>query len=252
MATKLHSSPHALPKQLLALLVLIIIVLLVGIVGFASTESISPGTAFAITIESFSFQHSYPLSETGQVLNTFLSVIGIIIIWFAIWSAFGLAIEGKFGEYFKEAKMASQIASMRNHYIICGAGRVGKAVGLRLKQRGEHVIFIEKDRDTVNKLLMEGYTILESGAVDESILKQANIHAAKGIIASLGDDSKNLLLIMTAKETAPHVKIGVRVSDHKLIPKMRHAGARYIIIPETVGGVKLADAMLGTPSHDVL
>ena len=251
MATHIHSTPQLLPKQLLALLALIIFVLLIGTVGYSYTEDIPATTSFAATVQSFAFQY-HPVSAASKTLNTFLSAVGVIIIWFAIWTAFGLAIEGKFGEYFKEAKMASQIASIKGHYIICGAGRVGKAVGLRLRQRGEQVLFLEKDRDVINKLLSEGQAVLETGQIDEHNLKQANIHAAKGIIASLGDDSKNLLLIMTAKEIAPHVKIGVRVSDHKLIPKMRHAGARYIIIPETVGGVKLADAMLGQPSHDVL
>jgi voltage-gated potassium channel len=252
MATKLHSSPALLPKQLTALVALILIVLLIGTAGFVLSEGSPISGAAVMTLQSLGFQNHAELSATGKALNTFLSAIGVIVIWFSIWTAFGLAVEGKFGEYFKEAKMASQINSMRNHYIICGAGRVGKHVGLRLKQRGETVLFIEKDRDTVNKLLADGYTVLESGQIDEQILRQANLHNAKGVIASLGDDSKNLLLIMTAREIAPHVKIGVRVNDHKLIQKMRHAGARYIIIPEAVGGVKLADAMLGNPSHDVL
>ncbi len=252
MATRTHSGPALLPKQLTALVALILVVLFIGTVGFTFTEGSPISGAAVLTLQSLGFQNHAELSATGKALNTFLSAIGVIVIWFAIWTAFGLAIEGKFGEYFKEAKMASQINSMRNHYIICGAGRVGKAVGMRLRQHGETVLFIEKDRDTINKLLAESYAVLESGVIEEHILKQANIHAAKGVIASLGDDSKNLLLILTAKEITPHVKIGVRVNDHKLIPKMRHAGARYIIIPETVGGVKLADAMLGNPSHDVL
>ncbi len=252
MATQIHGSHHQLPRQLTALIALVLIVFLVGIAGFTNFENTSLTGAAVLTVQSLAFQHSPTLSSNGSVFNTFLSVVGAIIIWFAISAAFGLAIEGKFGEYFKEAKMASQISSMRNHYIICGAGRVGKAVGLRLKQRGEQVLFVERDKDSVNKLLAAGNIVLESGTVDEHTLNQANIRAAKGIIASLGDDSKNLLLVMTAKEIAPHIKVGVRVNDHKLIPKMRHAGARYIIIPETVGGVKLADAMLGNPSHDVL
>ncbi len=252
MATKIYTNPHLLPRQLITLLALISAILLIGIFGFVRTESISPTTAFAITIESFSFQHTHALSETGKLLNTFLSVVGIILIWFAIWTAFGLAIEGKFGEYFKEAKMAGAISALRDHYVVCGAGRVGKHVGARLKQRGEEVLFLEKDRDVIDKLIAEGFLVLEAGAIDEHIMSKANIKSAKGVIATLGDDSKNLLLIMTAKELNPTVRIGARISDGKLIKKFKQAGADFIILPEAVGGVKLADALLGNISHEVI
>ncbi|MBI2041179.1 MAG: NAD-binding protein [DPANN group archaeon] len=252
MATKIYSSPHILPKQMAALVTMLILIFLIGFVGFTSSEGATPTGAAVLTIQSLGFQNHAELSDSGKVLNTFLSVFGVIIIWFAIWTAFGLAVEGKFGEYFKEIKMAGAISTLRDHYIVCGAGRVGKHVGARLRQRGEEVLFLEKDRDIIDKLLAEGFLVLETGSIDDHIMGKANIKFAKGVVATLGDDSKNLLLIMTAKELNPGIRIGARINDTKLIRKFRHAGADFVILPEAIGGVKLADALLGNVSHEVI
>jgi len=246
-----HIAVNDLPKQLTYLLLVFLFVFALGISGFSLSEKESISGAFIMTVESLAFQH-IGTNLISRTLNVFLSVIGVILIWFAIWSAFGLAVEGKFGEYFKEVKMKNQINSMNGHYIICGAGRVGKHVGYRLKQHGEKVLFLEKDPIATNKLISEGFTVFDVGQIDEQTLLQAGIRHAKGIVTTLGDDSKNLLLVMTAKELAPSIKIASRVNDMKIINKFKRAGAGIIIIPEAIGGIKLADALLGSYSHDVI
>jgi len=251
MGGRVSTSISSAPKQLSYLVLLLVVVLLVGIIGFSYSDGVTLSGAFYMTVDSFAFKH-VGTNLISQTINTFLNVVGVIIVWFAIWTAFGLAVEGKFGEYFKEAKMKSQISAMRGHYIVCGAGRVGKHVGYRLKQRGEQVLFLEKDQSVTNKLLSEGFHVLDAGQVDEQTLLQAGIRHAKGIVTTLGDDSKNLLLVMTAKELVPGIKIASRVSDLKIINKFKRAGASIIIIPEAVGGVKLADALLGNYTHDVI
>ena len=120
-------------KQIKILIALIVGILLIGIVGFMFSEGSSPTGAFIITLESLAFKHHDLIG--GEMLELFLKAVGVIIIWFSIWTAFGLAVEGKFEEYFKEAKLMNQVNRLQNHYIVCGAGRVGKNVGARLKQR---------------------------------------------------------------------------------------------------------------------
>ena len=236
-------------KQIRILLALVIGIILIGVVGFIFTESTTITGAFLLTLESLSFKHRELIS--GQALDLFLKAVGVIIIWFSIWTAFGLAVEGKFEEYFKEAKLVNQIGKLENHYIVCGAGRVGKNVGARLRQRKEDVVFIEKDKDVIDRVSSEGYLFIDAGPIDEKTLLDAGISKAKGLIASLGDDSKNLLLVLTAKEINPGIKIAVRVSNTKLLQKFRRAGADLMIIPEVIGGVRLADALLGDVSTDV-
>ena len=236
-------------RQIRILLALIMGVLLIGVVGFIFTEELNPTGAFVLTLESLAFKHHDLIG--GEMLELFLKAVGVIIIWFSIWTAFGLAVEGKFEEYFKEAKLMNQVNKLQNHYIVCGAGRVGKNVGARLRQRKENVVFIEKDKDVIDRLGAEGYLFIDAGPIDEKTLLDAGIGKAKGMVASLGDDSKNLLLVLTAKEINPNIKIAVRVGNTKLLQKFKRAGADLMIIPEVIGGVRLADALLGDVSTDV-
>lgn len=249
------ASHKRLPKQIKILVVLIISVLLIGIIGHIALYKESPTGAFSSTVKTLAHISKAGANndvEEHEVFQIIMQLFGVIVVWFSIWAAFDLAVAGKFEDYFKEARHMNQISKLRNHFIICGAGRVGKNVGIRLKQRGEKLVFIEKDQDSINRLRSEGYLVMDTGPIDEQVLRTVGIEHAKGIVATLGDDSKNLLLVLTAKELNPALTIAVRVNDPKLIPKFKRAGAHFLILPEAVGGVRLADAILGDITDDVM
>ncbi len=239
-----------IPKQVRRLLLLILGVLVTGTVGFAVAENLSLTGAFVYTVKSLAFQNDSLSNSAANALNVFLGAVGAIIIWFALWTTFGLAVEGKFEDYFKEVKMKSQIKDMRGHYIVCGAGRVGMHIGHRLARAGEKVVFVEKDVDTIVKLKQHDYLVHEVGLIDEGVLEDVGITHARGIAVALGEDSKNLLLVLTARELNPHVKIAVRLNDSRLVPKFKRAGADFIILPEAIGGIKIADALRGYVDRD--
>jgi len=226
-----------------------------GVVGHVALYGETPTGAFASTIKTLahiSKAGAGSETEEHEAFQIMMQLFGVIIVWFSVWAAFDLAVAGKFEDYFKEARHMNQISKLRNHFIVCGAGRVGKHVGARLKQRGEKLVFIEKDQNVVDRLRSEGFLVMDVGPIDEKVLLEAGANKAKGIVATLGDDSKNLLLILTAKEINPALTIAVRVNDPKLIPKFKKAGAHLLILPEAIGGVRLADAILGDITDDVI
>ena len=246
MATLLEQSEKIL-KEAKLLIVLIVSVLLIGTLGLFASANMSISGAFTATLEILSKGTPQGINLTGFAagLGTALHFIGLIIIWFAVWTAFDLTVEGKFGEVFKEVRTLSQIKGLSNHFIVCGAGRVGKHIGTHLRKSGEQVVFIEKDKDVVSRLRSNGFLVVEVGPIDRDVLVEAGIANARGIAVSLGDDSKNLLLVLEARELNPNLKIAARVNDAKLVPKFKKAGANYIILPEAIGGIKLADALRG-------
>jgi len=234
-------------RQAKVLITLITVVLLIGTIGLMTTMKMPASGAFAATLETLSKGTPQNFNPTGIAsgLVTFLHFIGIIIIWFAVWTAFDLTIEGKFGEVFKEVRTLSQIKHLSGHYIVCGAGRVGKHIGSHLRKSGAQVVFVEKDKDVVAKLRSSNYLVIDIGPIDRDVLVEAGVANAKGLAVSLGDDSKNLLLVLEARELNQNLKIAARVNDAKLVPKFKKAGANYIILPEAIGGIKLADALMG-------
>ncbi|MFN7088810.1 MAG: potassium channel family protein, partial [Candidatus Paceibacteria bacterium] len=195
-------------RQLQYLILLIVTVLVIGIAGFLFSGYNVTG-AFVATIDTLAGKGQV---ESPHSLVIGLNLFGAILIWFAIWTAFELAVEGRFGDFVKEAKMISNIKSMKGHYIICGAGKVGRNIGFRLIDKGHQVVFIEKDKDVISKLRAENLAVIDVGPIDEHVLKDAGIERAAGIAIALGEDGKNLLLTITARELNPHIKIAVRAS----------------------------------------
>jgi voltage-gated potassium channel len=231
----------AVVRQLFYLIALIVTILTIGSAGFY-VSGYEPTGAFFTAIEALAGK-AQTAQPHGLVIG--LNLFGAILIWFAIWTAFGLAVEGKFGEFLKESRMLSNIKKMNGHYIICGAGKVGSNIGRRLMEVGHKVVFIEKDKDAIHKLKSQSHNVIDVGTIDEHVLKEAGIERAAGIAIALGEDGKNLLLALTAKELNPKIKIAVRASDPKIVPKLKKAGADYILLPEALGGIKLADALSG-------
>ena len=237
-------------RQLKLLVLLIVAILVTGLVGFMALSKQSITGAFGLTIESLAGKAPEAIQPHSLVIG--LNLFGAIIIWFSVWAAFALAVEGKFGAFLKEARMVSDIKKMKNHYIICGSGKVGRNIGQRLLQKGNSVVFIEKDKDIINKLKADNFNILDVGPIDEHVLRDAGIEKAAGIAIALGEDGKNMLLVITARELNPHAKIAVRASDPKMVPKLKKAGADYILLPEALGGIKLADALMGNADKNLV
>jgi voltage-gated potassium channel len=232
-------------KQVRALVALIVIVLVFGTISLMLAEKTSITGAFVQTIDALAGSNKIPSGGIAEQLYIALKLFGAIIIWFAIWTTFGLAVEGKFGDFFKEVKTMNQIRNLHNHYIICGVGRVGKHIGERLEKAGKTVVYVEKDKDMIARLRSRNALVIDVGPIDSTVLVDAGIQSAEGIAVSLGDDGKNLLLVLEARELNPNLKIAARVNDAKLVPKFKRAGADYIILPEALGGIKLADALMG-------
>ncbi|MFH0929113.1 MAG: NAD(P)-binding protein [Candidatus Aenigmatarchaeota archaeon] len=137
--------------------------------------------------------------------------------------------------------MSMRLSSMKNHYIVCGAGRVGMHAAEKLKKSGRKVVVIDNDCPRIEFLKRRGYTVLAGDCVNEEVLNKAKIKTAKGILACTNDDSKNVFLILTSKDLNPKIKIAARVNDHSSQAEFERAGADVIVAPEITGGREIAD-----------
>ncbi len=137
-----------------------------------------------------------------------------------------------------------KIGKLKNHYIICGAGRVGMCVADELRKRGKDVVIAEKDNALVDKLREKGYLVVNGTSTEEDTLVKAGIKNAKYLIAATGDDGKNILIILTAKELNPNIKIGARAASEAMIVKLKHAGAEHVVLPEIIGGIQLVEDII--------
>ncbi len=234
-----------LKNLIIASTTLVLVIVISGVIlGNAADMNLSEGILYA----AGSLSHSDLSTESNiSVIFTivFLGFFGTVLSFYVFWLFIDYFLTGKFNEHLLGVQNMVKLKSMKGHVIICGGGRVGEHLAEKLVKEGKGVVILENNDTRVGELKQMGIQVFNADALNEESLKDAGIEKASFVAAVLGEDSDNLLLILTAKELNPGVKVASRASDEKIVPKLEHAGADMVILPEVLGGIKLAEAMLG-------
>ena len=172
------------------------------------------------------------------------SGIGIMTYFFSSITALVLASD--FDKSMRRRRMDKMMKKVRGHYILCGFGRVGRNVADELEVTNHHYVAIDESLELLESHAEKkpGMLYLQGDAADDDLLISANIAEAKGVFAVTGDDSRNLMISLTARQLNPDVRIVARCNDLRNVEKMRKAGADSIVSPNFTGGMRIASAML--------
>lgn len=134
---------------------------------------------------------------------------------------------------------------MRNHHIICGAGRVGNRIADMFDEHKLDFVIIEKDKKVCEFLKQKKFDVIRGSALDEKCLKEAGIETASWILACLGNDADNLYIVFKARDLTSDIKIAARVSEEESLEAFYKTDVELIVMPEVVGGIHLAKAIMG-------
>ena len=140
--------------------------------------------------------------------------------------------------------MELQIKKLKDHYIVCGYGRIGRLLTQYLVQKYINVVIIEKDRKQESRLDADGVLYLIGEAADNNVLNRAGIKRATGIIAGVGEDDENVLLVQMARQLNPDLFIVARASRDSFKNSLSEAGADKVISPYDIGARRMAHAIL--------
>jgi len=229
---KKKEDKYGIKDRLLILFFILIFILGFGTIGFTITRQMSLWQGFITTIEVLSFSYEEELEGLSRLIKTFLALFGVIFFWIALWESFDIAIESHVLKRFGEGQMMKNIKKLKNHYIICGGGKVGQHIAELLRKDNKKSVLVEKDEFLITQLRRKGLLVYEGDALEEESLKSVNIGSAKSLITVLPESEKNILVILTAKELNKKVKIYARSNKEEYVKKMRRAGADYIVTPE--------------------
>jgi len=190
-----------------------------------------------ITVATVGYGDIIPVTPVQKLFTITLVLGGVGLVAYVFTLALtviSMAVE----EVTSGSRQRRRIAAAKNHFILCGYGRVGSAVFKQLQRRNQEAIIIEKDRNIIEKELWEETEVLAipGDATDEEILKSAGIKRARGIIIATGEDVDNLFITLTARELHPEVWIVARASKSENIKRLYRSGADKVISPETSGG----------------
>jgi voltage-gated potassium channel len=188
-----------------------------------------------------------PLNTFGlRLLAGTVALVGFGAITFLFTSLAVFFLESDLDYTLRRRRMEKQMRKLQGHYIVCGFGRVGRNVATELMNTNRHFVAIdpEEARFEENKERFPGMLWLHGDASDDDHLAAANIDEAKGVFAVTGDDSRNLMIVITAKQLNPNVRVVARCQEVRNMRKMQKAGADSIVSPDFTGGMRIASAMI--------
>jgi voltage-gated potassium channel len=200
-----------------------------------------------ITISTVGYGEGVPLTTFGaKVFAGLMSISGLGVLTFLFTSLTVFFLEKDLDYSLRRRRMEKRIKKLRQHFIVCGFGRVGRNVAQELQNTGRQFVAIDPDQANFDDFLdkFPNLLYLHGDASDDDLLCGADIMDARGLFAVTGDDSRNLMIIITAKQLNPQLRIVARSHELRNVEKMRKAGADEIICPDFTGGMRMASAMV--------
>lgn len=222
-------------------------VLVAGIVGFHFVEGwpwFDGLYMTLITMTTIGYTEVHPMSPEGRVFNTFLIVAAVMAGGFLVATGTRAMLEFELTGILGRRRMEREIANLKNHYIICGAGRVGRTVARELRARGVPFVLVEKDAPRAQWALEEGIPVIIGTGATEEGLRKARIDHAKGLISAVTSDPDNLYIVLTASGMRPNLQIIARASEEEAIPKLLRAGASKVLSPYHFIGKRIVQLLL--------
>jgi len=181
-----------------------------------------------------------------EIFTMAISFSGIAVMTYFFSSVTAIVLASDFDKSMRRRRMDKIMKKLHGHYIVCGFGRVGRNVAQELEATSRHYIAIDEKLEQLEAQAEKkhGLLYIHGDAVDDDVLAEANIVAAHGVFAVTGDDSRNLMIALTAKQMVPGVRVVARCNDMRNVEKMRKAGADAIVSPNFTGGMRIASAMI--------
>lgn len=220
--------------------------LLGGTIGYMLIEGWSwPEALFmtVITLSTVGYGEVQPLTMAGMLFSMVLILLGVGTVAYSFSAVADYIIAGELRGILRRQRMIREIGKLRDHYIICGYGRVGRQVVEGLRYDGYDVVVIEMDSDRAALLQEDLINHIVGDASEDRLLLEAGIERARGLFTCLRDDADNVLVTLSARTLNPSLFIIARSNSPSTEQKLHIAGANQVINPYLIAGTRMAAQM---------
>lgn len=220
------------------------VITILGTIFYSLVEDYTLLEAFymtIITISTTGFKEVRPLSDTGKILTIFIILSGVLAIAYTGGKAAQLVIET---QLLRRKRMSKQLGKLKNHYIVCGYGRMGSEVCDTLVENNESFVVIDNDQDRIEELMEKGYLFINGDGASDEILLQAGIEKAKGLAAVVKSDAENIFIALSARELNKDLYVVARAIEERTESKLLKAGANRVVKPYELGGKRIVHLLL--------
>jgi voltage-gated potassium channel len=242
-------------RNIIRALIMLGLVLLLGTMGYAIIEGWDILDAIymtVITITTVGFGEVRTVSPAGRVFTIALICMGMGIIAYTLGMVAQVMVEFQVRSIVGRRKLGIKIKSIKNHYILCGYGRIGRIISQELKASRIPLLVIDSNPDAKQGLEQQDIPYIIDDATSEDVLIEAGIERAKGLISVVLSDADNLFITMTARGLNPELFILSRADEEQTHKKLLRAGANRVVLPYLIGGQKMAHTITKPAVTDFL
>lgn len=199
-----------------------------------------------ITVTAVGYEEVRPMTPTAELIASVMLVGGLTMmgLWFALLTS--AIVEMDLGEAFRIRRTMNRIEELKNHVVVCGAGRTGRQVIREMIESGTPYLVVERSSERADALRKEfpEILVLEADATKDESLVSARIGTARGLVACLSQDTDNLFVCLSARDLQPNLNIVARAYDEQTMQKLYIAGADHVVSPNLTGGMRMAAMLL--------
>ena len=221
-------------------------VLILGTAGYMLIEHLSFVDALYTTVDMMATVGSvtHPLSQAGRLFTILVLILGVGSLLYTFGVGMELMIEGHLNQAIRRRFMDNKIATLRNHYIVCGFGRVGLQIAEDFAARRVPFVVIDENEQSAQRSIQQGYLTMQGDAISDEVLREAGIQRAKGLLAATEDDANNIYITLSARHLNENLFIVARANHNDTEEKLKLAGADRVLSPYTIGGHRMANLAL--------
>jgi voltage-gated potassium channel len=197
-----------------------------------------------MTVTTVGYGPPLPLSTAGRNFSILFMVVGVGTAGYLLSTAVQSLVRSEILAAYGERRRQREMSKLHDHYIICGAGRVGRRIVGELRRAGVPFVVVESNALLAAELnLPDAQVLIRDATLDETLV-EAGVERAAGLASCLSDDADNLYVVLTARTLNPGLRIVSRAVEESAEPKLVRAGANRVIAPTIIGSHRMAQALL--------
>ena len=252
-----ESTPYSniVNRQLIVAIVMIVAVLIVGTLGFHFIEGwplLESAYVATQTVTTVGYGDITPQTHTGRIFSLIFMLLGVGTVLYGLTQIARSVIQSGIIEALSSRRKIREMDKLNDHYIVCGAGRVGRRIIKTLLKQGLSFVVIEKEGKRLAEFESASFPVLVGDATLEENLLQAGVERARGLASCLPDDADNVYVVLTARGLNEQLHIVARAVEEQAEPKLIRAGASRVVAPTIIGSQSMARSLLKPAISDFM
>ena len=236
-----------IPKRIIYTILMLLVVFAAGTAGYVFIEKwnfIDSLFMTVISLTTVGYGETHPLDTAGRVFTILLLLSGFGILTYGVTSGISFLFEGELGGIIRREKMQKVIDEIKRHFIVCARGETGKYVIEEFIKTERPLIVVTPDKELAERLSLRDIPVIADNPAEDEVLIKARISEAVGLAAVLEEDKDNLFVVLSARALNPEIKIVAQSIEKTTVPKLKKAGADEVVLTDSIGGMRIASAMI--------